>query len=155
MWGLDKFHIKHMNWIWFAIYYTYVIKSYHTCLSGQSKSKDLPTSPISYVMWSSKISRKSEILILRYSQTKQKMSFVSHVFGILQQLISLEPIDQFQWGFLQNVAVKVVHTVHSKKENWIWPTSDWFCLITPHIYVQEGNSWQNANHFHFQCKVFC
>ena len=28
------------------------------------------------------------------------------VFGILQLLISLKPIDQFQWGFLQNVAVK-------------------------------------------------
>ena len=24
---------------------------------------------------------------------------------------SLEPIDQIQWGFLQNVAVKMVHTV--------------------------------------------
>ena len=33
------------------------------------------------------------------------------VFGILQLLISLEPIDQFQWGFLQNVALKLVHTV--------------------------------------------
>ena len=33
------------------------------------------------------------------------------VFGILQLLISLEPIDQFQWDFLQNVAVKMVHTV--------------------------------------------
>ena len=33
-----------------------------------------------YVMWSSKISRKSDILISRYSQTKQKMSFVSYCF---------------------------------------------------------------------------
>ena len=33
------------------------------------------------------------------------------VFGILQMLISLEPIDQYQWGFLQNIAVKMVHTV--------------------------------------------
>ena len=32
-------------------------------------------------------------------------------FGILQLLISLEPIDQFQWGFLQNEAVKMVHTI--------------------------------------------
>ena len=31
-------------------------------------------------------------------------------FCFLQLLISLEPIDQFQWGFLQNVAVRVVHT---------------------------------------------
>ena len=33
------------------------------------------------------------------------------VFGILQMLISLEPIDQFHWSFLQNVAMKMVHTV--------------------------------------------
>ena len=31
-------------------------------------------------------------------------------FLIFQLLISVEPIDQFQWGFLQNVAVKVAHT---------------------------------------------
>ena len=34
-----------------------------------------------YVMWSSKISRKSEILILRYSQTKEVFPFVSFCFG--------------------------------------------------------------------------
>ena len=28
------------------------------------------------------------------------------VFAILQLLISLKPIDQFQWGFVQNIAVK-------------------------------------------------
>ena len=39
------------------------------------------------------------------------------VFGILQLFISLELIDQFQWGFLQNVAVKMVHTVSKKYEN--------------------------------------
>ena len=33
------------------------------------------------------------------------------VFGILQLLISLEPIDQFQWSFLQTAAVKMVNTV--------------------------------------------
>ena len=32
---------------------------------------------MAYVMWSSKISRKSEILILRYSQTKEVFPFVS------------------------------------------------------------------------------
>ena len=37
------------------------------------------------------------------------------VFDILKLLISLEPIDQFQWGFLQNVAVKMVHTVIKMK----------------------------------------
>ena len=37
------------------------------------------------------------------------------VFGILQLLVSLEPIDQFQWGFLQNVAVKMVHTIRKMK----------------------------------------
>ena len=44
-------------------------------------------------------------------QTKQKMSLFPIVFDILQLLTSLEPIDQFQWGFLQNVAVKMVHAV--------------------------------------------
>ena len=33
------------------------------------------------------------------------------VYGILQLFISLKPIDQFQWDFLQNVALKMVHTV--------------------------------------------
>ena len=33
------------------------------------------------VMWSSKISRKSEILILRYSQTEEVFPFVSFCFG--------------------------------------------------------------------------
>ena len=41
----------------------------------------------------------------------RKQLLFSIVFGILQLLISLEPIDQFQWGFLQNVAVKMVLTV--------------------------------------------
>ena len=36
-------------------------------------------------------------------------------FGILQLLISLEPIDQFQLGFLQNVAVQMVRTVRIMK----------------------------------------
>ena len=67
-----------------------------------------------------------------YDTAKQNRKWAI-VFGILQLLISLEPIDQFQWGFLQNVAVKMVHTVSWKNENWNWPTSDWFCLITPHI----------------------
>ena len=58
-------------------------------------------------------------------------------FGNLQLLISLEPIDQFQWGFLQNVAVKMVHTISSKNENLIWPTSDWFCLITPQMIPKD------------------
>ena len=35
------------------------------------------------------------------------------VFGILQLLISLEPIDQ--WGFLQNVGVKMVYTIRKLK----------------------------------------
>ena len=35
------------------------------------------------------------------------------VFGTIQLLISLEPIDQCEWGFLQNAAVKMVHTVNS------------------------------------------
>ena len=39
------------------------------------------------------------------------------VFGILSLLISLEPINQFQWGFLQNVAVKMMHTLKKKTGN--------------------------------------
>ena len=43
---------------------------------------------------------------------KAEMSFVSYiVFDILQLFISLKPIYQFQWGFLQNVALKMVHTI--------------------------------------------
>ena len=41
------------------------------------------------------------------------MSFVSYCFwhSSSTTVISLEPIDQFQCGFLQNIAVKMVHTV--------------------------------------------
>ena len=44
------------------------------------------------------------------------MSFVSFFWGgFLQLLISLESIDQFQWGFLQNVALTMVHTIRKMK----------------------------------------
>ena len=42
----------------------------------------------------------SQILILRYSQTKQIISLFPIVFATLQLPVSLEPIDQFQWGLL-------------------------------------------------------
>ena len=48
----------------------------------------------------------------RAKQSKKCLLFP--IVGILQLLISLEPIDQFQWGFLQNVTVKMVHTVSYK-----------------------------------------
>ena len=67
----------------------------------------------------------------RAKQSKKCLLFP--IVGILQLLISLEPIDQFQWGFLQNAAEKMEHTVSYKIENWIWLTLDWFCLITPHM----------------------
>ena len=44
------------------------------------------------------------------AKQRRKCLLFPIVFDILQLLISLEPIDQFQWGFLQNVAVKMVHT---------------------------------------------
>ena len=57
---------------------------------------------------------------LGYSLDNHIIFLISNaVFGILQLFMSLEPIDQFQcqWGFLQNVAVKMVHTVIWKNEN--------------------------------------
>ena len=53
------------------------------------------------------------------------------VFGILQLLISLEPIDQFQWGFLQNVALKMVHTVN--KKNGKLNLTDFRLILLDHI----------------------
>ena len=54
------------------------------------------------VMWSSKMSRNSQILFLRYSQTKPIFSFVSYcLFNSSTVCISLEPIAQLLWGFHQ------------------------------------------------------
>ena len=52
------------------------------------------------VMWSSKMSWNLQILILRYSQSKQITSLFPVVFATLQHSVSLEPIDQFQWRLL-------------------------------------------------------
>ena len=43
---------------------------------------------------------RGQILILRYSQTEQIFSLFHIVFETLQLFVSLEPIDQFQWGLL-------------------------------------------------------
>ena len=50
-----------------------------------------------YVMWSSKLRRNSQILFLRYSQTKLLLFLT--VCSILQLFVSLEPIALSLWGF--------------------------------------------------------
>ena len=52
-------------------------------------------------MQPSKMSRNSQILIQRNSQTKQIISLFSVVFEITQNAISQEPIAQSPWGFHQ------------------------------------------------------
>ena len=89
-----------------------------------------------YVMWSSKISRKSEILILRQSQTKQKMSFVSycfwhpstaHIFGTNQ------PISM---GFSAKCSCK--NGAYSKLEKWKLNLTDFRLILLDHT-TYEGS----------------
>ena len=53
-----------------------------------------------YVMWSSRMSRKSQILFLRYSQSWYFIMFLI-VCSILLLFVSVEPIAQSLWGFHQ------------------------------------------------------
>ena len=54
---------------------------------------------VTYVIWSSKISRKSEILILRYSQTKEIFPFISNCFGTLNCSYLLNWLSNFNGVF--------------------------------------------------------
>ena len=68
-----------------------------------------------FVMWSSKMSQNSQILILRYRKTKKMIFWFPIVFVTLQLPISLELIDQFQWGLLEEVALQVMYTINQKR----------------------------------------
>ena len=61
------------------------------------------------MVWSNKLSRNSQILILKHSQLKRKFQLFSIVFQNLQLLVSLELIDQLSWDLLLNVALKMLH----------------------------------------------
>ena len=56
-----------------------------------------------YVSQSRWISRKSGVLIMRYSQKRECISFVLYCFENLSSTITLEPLVRFRWGFQQNV----------------------------------------------------
>ena len=71
----------------------------------------LNLSMINNVMWSSKISRKSEILTLRYSQTKEVFPFVSFYFGNSLIADILSTGCSISMGFLQNVALQMLVTI--------------------------------------------
>ena len=51
---------------------------------------------------------------VRRPKQRRKWLLFPIVFGMLQLLISVEPTDPFQWGFQQNVAVKMMLTVSQK-----------------------------------------
>ena len=67
-------------------------------------------------MWSNTLRRNSQTLILRYSQTKQINYLFPTVFATPQLPVSLKPIDQFQWGLLQKVALQMMCTINQKIE---------------------------------------
>ncbi len=66
----------------------------------------------------------------------------SFVPRILQLLITLEPLDQFKWGFQWNVPLQMSTSIKSKTENVTCAGSEWFPKITSHI---ENQVFSRAN----------
>ena len=63
---------------------------------------------IAYVLRSSGISRKSEALIVRYSQKNECISFVVfYYFDNLSIAVTLEPLFRFRRAFQQNVPLLI------------------------------------------------
>ena len=77
-----------------------------------------------HMMWSSKMRLNLQILILiKLNKTYNFLSFL--LFSATLQLsISLELIDQFQWGLLYKIALQMMYKINYKNKNWIWSTSD-------------------------------
>ncbi len=69
-------------------------------------------------MCSSRISLKSESLIVRYSQkgmNSHEFLLCSVILRILQLLIALEPQFQVRWGFQQNVPLQISTSIKIEK----------------------------------------
>ncbi len=86
------------------------------------------------VLRSSRISRKSAALIVRYSQKKKWIFIVFYCSKNLQLLITLEPLDRFKWGFQQNVPLLMKTSMKQKTENVTRATSDRFLWIASHMF---------------------
>ena len=76
----------------------------------------------SVIMWSSKTSRNTLILIFRYSQLWYSLYFVFYCLRLNKMTISLEPNALFLYGFQRNIALKLGQTGHAKKVQ-IFPTN--------------------------------
>ncbi len=79
-----------------------------------------------YVLRSSGISRKSEGLIVRYSQKKECISFVFYCFWESFNCYNFGTTGPIQVGFSANVPLLMRTSIQYKTENVTCSTSDWF-----------------------------
>ena len=87
-----------------------------------------------YVMWSNKMSRNSQLLILRYSQLKQNISFVFYCFEKFSTACFSGTNQPIFMGFSAKSGSKMPNATIQKTRNIIYVTSDSFCLIASHTY---------------------
>ena len=94
-----------------------------------------PLTSLTYVMWSSKMSRNSQIPFLRYSQIEPIVSFVSYCLfnpSIVSTFGTNCPISV---RFSPNKSVNNTLKENANKKKSYFSTSDSFCLIASHINI--------------------
>ena len=96
---------------------------------------------VTYVMWSRKMSWNSLILIFsgRLGVNKSlQFHLYFNVPSSTKMVISVEMQVQFSWGFLQNIALTMKHSITSKTRFSFCSSSESFCLITSQGSRQPG-----------------
>ena len=86
-----------------------------------------------YVMWSSKMSRNSQILFLRYSQTNPMVSFASYCLFNPSTVCIFGTNCSISVGFSPNWSLNDTPVENAKNQKSYFSTSDSFCLIASHI----------------------
>ena len=99
---------------------------------------------LTFVMQSSKMSRNSQILIWRYSQTRQIISLFFIVFAITQNTISREPNTHLHGVFTKLKLKYSNRKCQKQKQNF--STSDSFYLIASHFFILKVFTRQLKKH---------
>ena len=111
-----------------------------------------------YVLWSSRVSRKSKHWLLRYSQEKECFSFVCNCFeNPVIAIITLEPLVRLDQNvpllmeFQSNRNLKMSHvrllTDFARSHHIFWKT-----MLASN--VQDGELWNNIRHnLQLRCKI--
>ena len=92
-----------------------------------------------FVMWSSKMSRNSLILIVGYGIANNNIEFPLYVIILSRTKLAifLEPYVQFWLGFQHNILC-FEWVAYNENENWLFiffSNSDSFCFIASHLLI--------------------